>query len=145
MGPGSAGTATRLGFSGIEVGPALDAVAGLAGAPIAALRVSFADPRERHRGVSHHSLTTLALATRSRVQIAVPCVGGPEEATIRADLAAAALDARHELVDVGPVGIVDRLTEHRVDLTSMGRPAADDPVLFEAAAAAGILAARALS
>jgi hypothetical protein len=28
---------------------------------------------------------------------------------------------------------------------SMGRPAADDPVLFEAAAAAGITAARAIS
>ena len=29
MGPGIVGTGTRLGFSGIEVGPALDAAAGL--------------------------------------------------------------------------------------------------------------------
>src|SRR4249920_2574620 len=55
MGPGIVGTATRLGFSGIEVGPVLDAAFGLGGLPIACLRVSFADPRERHQGVSHHS------------------------------------------------------------------------------------------
>src|SRR5207249_7869166 len=41
MGPGSAGTASRLGFSGIEVGPVLDAASALHGIPIAALRVSF--------------------------------------------------------------------------------------------------------
>jgi hypothetical protein len=59
MGPGIVGTGTRLGFSGIEVGPALDAAAGLRGDPIVCLRVSFADERPRHQGVSHHTLTTL--------------------------------------------------------------------------------------
>ena len=59
MGPGIVGTATRLGFSGIEVGSVLDAAIGLGGVPIACLRVSFADPRERHRGLSHHSATAL--------------------------------------------------------------------------------------
>jgi hypothetical protein len=49
MGPGIVGTGTRLGFSGIEVGPVLDAVTGLAGDPIACLRVSFADERPRRR------------------------------------------------------------------------------------------------
>ncbi|HET9730077.1 MAG TPA: DUF3866 family protein [Acidimicrobiia bacterium] len=145
MGPGIVGTATRLGFSGIEMGPVLDAVAGLQGVPIAALRVSFADPRERHQGVSHHSLTTLTIATRSRVQIALPCVGGDEEKAIRSDLTTAGIDARHEIVDVEPIGIVDRLAERGIEVVSMGRPAADDPVLFEAAAAAGISAARAVS
>ena len=66
MGPGIVGTATRLGFSGIEVGPVLDAATGLGGVPIACLRVSFADPRERHRGLSHHSATALTIATRGR-------------------------------------------------------------------------------
>ena len=35
MGPGIVGTGTRLGFSGIELGPILDAAAGLGGVPIA--------------------------------------------------------------------------------------------------------------
>ena len=50
MGPGIVGTNTRLGFSGLEVGPVLDATVALGGVPVAALRVSFADPRARHIG-----------------------------------------------------------------------------------------------
>jgi hypothetical protein len=142
MGPGIVGTATRLGFSGIEVGPVLDAVAGLGGVPVACLRVSFADPRDRHRGVSHHSVTALSVATRSRALLPVPCVGGLEEKQLRADLAAAGLDTWHEVVDVQPIGITDLLASLRLDVVSMGRPAADDPVMFEAAAASGTVAAR---
>src|SRR6478609_462489 len=97
MGPGIVGTGTRLGFSGIEVGPVLDAVTGLAGDPIACLRVSFADERPRHQGVSHHTLTTLRVACRSRVTIPVPTVGGEHEARIRADLEAGGLTDRHDL------------------------------------------------
>ncbi len=144
MGPGSAGTASRLGFSGIEVGPVLDAATALHGIPIAALRVSFADARERHRGVSHHSITVLSVATRSRVRVAVPCVGGEEEQTIRRDLSAARIGARHEIVDVAPVGAVGLFAAHDLQVESMGRAATEDPVLFEAAAAAGVLAARAV-
>jgi hypothetical protein len=141
MGPGIVGTATRLGFSGIEVGPVLDAANGLGGQPIACLRVSFADHRPRHRGVSHHTATALSLACRSRVLVPVPTVGGTEEATLRADLVDSGIAARHDLVDVAPVGIVERFTRHELHVVSMGRQAADDPVLFEAAAAAGVVAA----
>ncbi|MCU1465319.1 MAG: hypothetical protein JWM72_1247 [Actinomycetia bacterium] len=144
MGPGSAGTRTRLGFSAIEVGPVLDAVNAMNGVPIAALRVSFADPRPRHRGVSHHSITALTVATASRVRVAVPGVGGEEEEQIRADLSKAGIDARHEIVDVVPVGVVDLLAQRDLHVESMGRPAAVDPVLFESAAAAGTIAAHAV-
>jgi hypothetical protein len=142
MGPGSAGTASRLGFSGIEVGPVLDAATALHGVPIAALRVSFADERPRHQGVSHHSITVLSVATRSRVRVPVPCVGGKEEQRIRRDLTTARIEDRHELVDVAPVDAVKLLAGHGLDVESMGRAASEDPVLFEAAAAAGVLAAR---
>jgi hypothetical protein len=144
MGPGLVGTATRLGFSGIEVGPVLDAAAGLGGQPIVALRVSFADPRERHRGVSHHSLTTLTIATRSRVTIALPLVGGDEEARLRGDLAGARLDVRHSVVDVAAGDAVGLLESHGLHVVSMGRLAGADPVLFECAAAAGTVAAELL-
>jgi hypothetical protein len=141
MGPGIVGTATRLGFSGIEVGPVLDAAHGLGGVPIACLRVSFADPRERHRGLSHHSATALTIATRARALIPVPTVGGDEEAILRSELASSGLAERHELVDVPPVGIIELLASLELEIVSMGRPAADDPVLFETAAAAGVVAA----
>jgi hypothetical protein len=140
MGPGVAGTGTRLGFSAIEVGPVLDAAAALGGAPIACLRVSFADPRSRHRGLSHHSVTALGLACRSRVTIPVPLVGGAEEETLRAALVAAGLDPRHDVVSVKSPDILGLFDKHGLAVTSMGRPAAADPVFFACAAAAGVVA-----
>ncbi|MCZ7531089.1 MAG: DUF3866 family protein [Acidimicrobiia bacterium] len=76
MGPGIVGTGTRLGFSGLESGQALDAVTALGGVAIACLRASFADPRPRHVTVSHHTLTTLRLAARERALVPIPLVGG---------------------------------------------------------------------
>jgi hypothetical protein len=140
MGPGVAGTGTRLGFSAIEVGPVLDAAAAVGGRPIACLRASFADPRPRHQGLSHHSATALGLACRSRVTVPLPLVGGPEEETLRAAVAAAGLDVRHEVVAVKPPDILGLFAQHGLAVTSMGRPAAADPVLFACAAAAGVLA-----
>jgi hypothetical protein len=141
MGPGIVGTNTRLGFSGMEVGPILDAAVALGGVPIAALRASFADPRERHFGLSHHSATALRLACRERVRIALPRVGGEEEARLRADLAAAGLDVRHDVVEVDPPDVLGLLAAHDLHVVSMGRAADADPVLFATAGAAGTLAA----
>lgn len=140
MGPGVAGTGTRLGFSAIEVAPVLDAASALAGRPIACLRASFADPRPRHRGLSHHSATALGLACRSRVTVPLPLVGGAEEETLRADIVAAGLETRHDVVAVKPPDVLGLFEKHGLAVTSMGRPAADDPVLFACAAAAGVVA-----
>jgi hypothetical protein len=140
MGPGIVGTNTRLGFSGMEVGPILDATVALGGVAIAALRVSFADQRERHAGLSHHSATALRLATRERVVLPIPAIGGAEEARVRVDLAEAGLDTRHDVVGVSPSDVLALFDRYDLTITSMGRPAADDPVLFQAAAAAGTLA-----
>ena len=140
MGPGVAGTGTRLGFSAIEVGPVLDAAAALGGRPIGCLRASFADPRPRHQGLSHHSATALGLACRSRVTIPLPLVGGAEEETLRSEVAAAGLDARHDVVGVKPPDILGLFADHGLTVTSMGRPAAADPVFFACAAAAGVVA-----
>jgi hypothetical protein len=141
MGPGIVGTNTRLGFSGMEVGPILDAATALGGKPIACLRVSFADPRSRHAGLSHHSRTALRLACRERVSVAVPRLGGDHDARLRAELADAALDRRHDLVDVDPPDVLALFERHGLDVVSMGRAAADDPALYLAGAAAGALAA----
>ena len=57
QGPGNVGTGTPWGYTGVAAGEALNAVGTLGGRGIAALRVSDADPRPRHRGISHHSAT----------------------------------------------------------------------------------------
>jgi hypothetical protein len=105
------------------------------------LRVSFADPRSRHVGLSHHTQTALRLACRERVAVAVPRLGGDEEARLRADLAQGGIEARHDLVDVTPPDVLGLLAAAGLDVVSMGRPAAADPAMFLAAGAAGVLAA----
>jgi hypothetical protein len=134
MGPGSVGTGTTLGFSGIEVGACLDAAASLGGVPIAAVRASATDPRERHRGISHHTVTALTIATHTRVVVAIP-----EGLALDAEI-----EARHDIVRVLECGIVGQMAAAGLAVTSMGRPAAEDPLFFECAAAAGTVAAQRL-
>jgi hypothetical protein len=144
MGPGIVGTNTRLGFTGMEVGPILDAAGALGGVPIAAIRASFADPRERHLGVSHHTITALRLACRDRAQVVVPTIGGEQERRLRADLDAAGIGDLHDIVGVDPPDVLALFEAHGLRIASMGRPAGDDPVLYQAAGAAGVLAVREL-
>jgi hypothetical protein len=66
-GPGVVGTDTAYGFSSLDVAATVDLVAALGGVPILAPRYSDADPRERHRGLSHHTTTVLALARTTPV------------------------------------------------------------------------------
>jgi hypothetical protein len=141
MGPGIVGTNTRLGFSGLEVGSVLDAATALGGRPIACLRVSFADPRPRHYGLSHHTATALRLACRERVTVAVPVLPGEQRARLRADLAESGIADRHDLVEVDAPDVLALFGRAGLDIVSMGRPAAEDPALFQAGAAAGWLAA----
>src|SRR3954470_7189919 len=142
MGPGIVGTNTRLGFSGMEVGSVLDAAHALGGVAIACLRVSFADGRDRHLGLSHHSATALRLAARDRATVAVPALPADQAARLRADLEAAGIDKRHDLVDVAAPAALELFARFGLEISSMGRPAAADPALFQAAAAAGVLAAQ---
>jgi hypothetical protein len=125
----------------MEVGPILDAAHALGGVAIACLRVSFADGRDRHVGLSHHSATALRLAARERALVAVPQLPPAQAARLRADLEAEGIDRRHDLVDVQAPDALELLARHGLRVASMGRPAADDPALFQAAAAAGVLAA----
>ena len=129
MGPGIAGTASRLGFTGLEAAPALDAAAWLGGLPIACLRCSDGDGRERHRGISHHSATVLD-AVRSEVDVPHPPGVAP-------------LGERHRWHAVDPGDVVALLSAHDLKVTTMGRTVEQDPLFFAAAAAAGAFAARA--
>ncbi len=141
-GPGNLGTDTKWGVSALLGGHTLNAAATLGGRPVAALRISFADPRERHRGVSHHSLTILSEVCRVPANVAVPVLEGPQRQAVWDALRDAGLEDRHQLVEVAGHPALDLLTEHGVEVESMGRTAADDPAFFLAAGAAGVLAGR---
>jgi hypothetical protein len=139
MGPGVVGTATKLGYSALEVGATLGATSLLGGRPVAALRFSLADPRLRHQGVSHHTTTALALGTDARATLGVP--RGPFEARARADLDAAGLSDRHRVLAVDDPGVPGLLEALGLHVTSMGRGPEDDPGFYAVAGAAGTAAA----
>jgi Protein of unknown function (DUF3866) len=135
QGPGNLGTGTRWGFSGVAAGEAVNAAAVLGGRPVASLRISDADPRERHRGISHHSLTSYGRVALARADVVLPALpGGFGE---RVTAAAAPLAARHNLVAVSVAGLADALRACPVPLSTMGRGLDEDLAYFLAAAAAG--------
>jgi hypothetical protein len=135
QGPGNLGTGTRWGFSGVASGEAVNAAAVLHGRPVASLRISEADARERHRGISHHSLTSYGRVALASADVAVPDLPGEFGARIRAE--AAALADRHRLVLVSVHGLYEVLRDCPVPLSTMGRGLAQDRSYFLAAAVAG--------
>lgn len=139
QGPGNLGTGTRWGFSGVSAGEAVNAASVLSGRPVGSLRVSEGDARERHLGVSHHSLTAYGRVALARAEIPVPELGGPFGARVAAE--AAPLGDRHDLVPVPVDGLHDVLRSAEQDwgvrLSTMGRRLDQDLAYFLTAAAAG--------
>ena len=142
QGPGNLGTGTRWGFSGVAAGDAVNAAAALGGRPVASLRISDADPRMRHRGVSHHSLTAYGRVALARADVVVPALAGEFGAQVAAE--AAPLGGRHELVTVPADGLEAALRACPARLSTMGRGLDEDLAYFLAAAAAGRHAGRLL-
>jgi hypothetical protein len=139
QGPGNLGTGTRWGFSGVAAGEAVNAVAALGGRPVAALRISDADPRERHRGISHHSLTSYGRVALARADVVLPDLPPGEFGELGAQLAREAepLAARHSLVTVSTEGLDEALRASPAPLSTMGRGLDEDHAYFLACAAAG--------
>jgi hypothetical protein len=135
QGPGNLGTGTRWGFSGVAAGEAVNAAATLGGRPVASLRLSFADPRERHQGVSHHSLTAYGRVALAPCEVVLPELPEPQASRLAADVAP--LSARHRLVTVPVDGLEDALRDCPVPLSTMGRGLDQELAYFLAAAAAG--------
>lgn len=138
MGPGMVGTGTPFGHGGIAVGEAINAAASVGGVPIAALRVSFADERERHLGVSHHSLTALSKIALTQAIVPMVSVGEREDALIDSALDDAGVWDRHVRMDLPPLPQVDMRT---VRVKTMGRSEEQDPAFFAFSYVAGGAAA----
>jgi len=142
QGPGNLGTGTRWGFSGVAAGEAVNAVAALGGRAVACLRVSEADARERHRGISHHSLTAYGRVALARADVVVPGLPGRFGVQVAAE--AAGLGTRHAIVTVPVDGLEAALRGSPARLWTMGRGLDEDLAYFLAAAAAGRHAGRLL-
>ncbi|MDR0626360.1 MAG: DUF3866 family protein, partial [Bifidobacteriaceae bacterium] len=101
QGPGNLGSDTPWGFSGLAVGDVINAISVLSGRAVGCLRVSGADLRPRHRGLSHHSLTAYGRVALASADLALPQFSGKLAELGRAvEEAARPLTQRHHLVPV---------------------------------------------
>jgi Protein of unknown function (DUF3866) len=124
VGPGIVGTSSRLGHGGVEAAAAANFAAALEGSPVLAVRVSSADERKRHRGVSHH--------TRAVIEL---CLGDVKIAWPKGLEAPEWLESREEVDVEGWEAACGGLP-----LSHMGRGPDEEPWFFAAAFAAGRLA-----
>jgi hypothetical protein len=159
-GPGIVGSGSALGHGGIAALDSAHAALALGAPTLIVARMSSGDERERHRGISHHTLTVLDLLLEP-VTVALPAgMRSPVGTDLRAGLGSVFGDSapsRPALEVERPV----RLTRHdwrraSVDLpayaasglpaSTMGRTLAQDPLFFGAAlAGGGVLAEMAAS
>lgn len=128
-GPGIIGSETRLGHGGMAALDSAHAALALGFPTLLSPRLSEADPRERHRGVSHHTLTVMEMLLGG-VGVPLP----PDHPEVAAQLADAAGD-RHQLREAQP----DLAGYSATGLPTqvMGRGIEEDKLFFAAALAAG--------
>jgi hypothetical protein len=134
-GPGIIGSDTEFGHGGMAALDSAHAALSLRLPTILTPRVSSSDPRERHRGLSHHTATVLDLLL-APVTVAVPEVGeqGGAELASRIETASG---GRHHL-KFGSADL-DAYATSGLPATTMGRSIAEDPLFFAAPLAAGNL------
>jgi hypothetical protein len=128
-GPGIIGSETRLGHGGMAALDSAHAALALGLPTLLSPRLSEADPRERHQGVSHHTLTVLELLLGG---VGVPVPEGSSEAAER--LGSAAGD-RHKLHEAQ--ADVAGYAASGLPARTMGRGIDQDQLFFTAALAAG--------
>jgi hypothetical protein len=152
-GPGIVGSRSPLGHGGMAALDSAHAALALGAPTLVVARMSSGDPRERHRGISHHTLTVLDLLLEP-VTVALPAgMRSPVGADLRAGLGSvfgvsgagrpqreldvdrpariARHDWRHATVDL-PAFAASELPAQ-----TMGRGLLEDPLFFGAALAGG--------
>ncbi|MEW5922058.1 MAG: DUF3866 family protein [Bacillota bacterium] len=138
-GPGVVGTATRYGFSGIEQGEHVERVHKLGGIPLVIPRISFADPRSRHKGISHHTLTALGELTTKSCFLPLPACSRNKMRIFFKQLAAGGLLEKHKIVIISGDRFLRYLEKACAGCQTMGRNLRADPVFFAAVVASACL------
>ncbi len=142
QGPGNVGTDTSLGFSGVDQGLAVNAAASLGGVPIVVARISFADARDRHSGLSHHTITVLKQIARAPSLLPLPRLPKAQRLIVQSALEEAEIEKDHQPIIIDAEQGLNALASYNLEVTTMGRPLSQERPFFLAAAAAGLLAAQ---
>ncbi|KJS18565.1 MAG: hypothetical protein VR69_00280 [Peptococcaceae bacterium BRH_c4b] len=145
MGPGIVGTGTSFGFTGTEQGELVNAVNVLGGRALAIPRITFADARERHRGLSHHTRTSLGKIALTSCVVTLPLMDGEKNGLVKEQLEDSGISRLHRTVEIDASATGEILREYGLKVATMGRGYEQDSEFFMAAGAAGIYAANLLN
>jgi hypothetical protein len=140
MGPGIVGTNSAYGFSGVEQGQVVNAVSTLGGQPVIIPRLSFADPRPRHHGLSHHSRTILKTIILTGGWVGLPDLENRKRELIQQQITSAGLEAKYIFVEKNAAPLAVELAKYGLKVSTMGRTYSQDAEFFGAAWASGLVA-----
>ncbi|EYE87443.1 hypothetical protein Q428_13295 [Fervidicella metallireducens AeB] len=132
-GPGIAGTSTFYGFSSLELVFAAYAVNLMGNVPIVIPRVSFADKRDRHYGISLQSIAFLKCINFPVYFPLYSSIGGE---IISKQIKTHDIFLKHHVRYINNSCVREAMAYYKVNGVSMGRRYDDDPAYFENCGAA---------
>ncbi|WP_232696225.1 DUF3866 family protein [Brevibacillus daliensis] len=94
-GPGGVGTGTPLGHTSLQVAEVIHHVTILQGTPIYVPRIAFHDHRNRHIGLSHHSVTLLTRFVLCPVLVPIPIFQNEYDALLEKQMKEHQIAKRH--------------------------------------------------
>lgn len=144
-GPGVVGTFTRYGYSGIEQGEHIDRVCKMQGIAVVIPRISFSDPRLRHTGLSHHTLTALGEIASQSAFVPLPVLDREKMSLIFRQLKRSNLPQKHKLIFIKNTGKLKWNQSERYNFQTMGRGIKQDPAFFFAVRAAAVFTEKILT
>ncbi|MBM7581313.1 hypothetical protein JOD02_000136 [Caldicoprobacter guelmensis] len=136
MGPGILGTGTTFGFSGLELGLYVNLIAALGGRVVYIPRIGFNDVRERHRGISHHSITVLRDIIQYPLTLVLPLMDKPRQRAVIKQLKANGLLAKYTTAFLSGRDMRKAMEYYQLDSTTMGKSIDEEPYFFYAIGAA---------
>ena len=137
MGPGIVGTGTQYGFSGIEQGYIIDAINNLGGKAIVSPRIGFKDSRERHKGISHHTLTVLSKVSNTSSELVLPLLDEEKNNYLMNQIRELKIEEKHKVIFEEGKDISKALKLYNLNITTMGRGIEDDLEYFISLGAVG--------
>lgn len=139
LGPGVVGTGTKYGFSGMALAEWANIIGALKGTPVWIPRISFADKRNRHKGISHHTLTPLFEFTYAKSIVPIPNFQNEWDTILDEQIQTNYAD--HVTFEKHPITKVESLlkqgvTSYPLELSTMGRTIETDFAFFLSVASA---------
>lgn len=131
LGPGVVGTSSQYGFSGMILANWANIIGSFDGIPIWIPRISFAEQRERHIGISHHTMTPLKQFTYAKSILPLPNIKDFKEPLMKQ--LKSIEEKKHISVyweQVDEQIIKNAIEQYPIPIKTMGRTLRDDPHFF---------------